>query len=138
MDPKQWNAILSRIGPHDADDLDALLEPFDPRHAPVPGRDIFPLPEAVLMPQVALKREDAVCIGLRAPAADAADAADRAIRLAAFAIERDVEIIVLNETDRSGLERFGFRIERISGETPEARAACEDQIRRFWNLDLVL
>ena len=138
MDPKQWNAILSRIGPHDADDLDALLAPFDPRHAAMPGRDIFPLPEAMLMPQVELKREDAVCIGLRAPAADAADAADRAIRLAAFAIERDVEIIVLNETDRSGLERFGFRIERISGETPEARAACEDQIRRFWNLDLVL
>ena len=137
MDPKQWNAILSRIGPHDADDLDGLLAPFDPRHA-APGRDVFPLPEAVLMPQAALKRADAVCIGLRAPSADAADAADRAIRLAAFAIERDVEIVVLNETDRSGLERFGFRIERVSGDSPEARAACEDQIRRFWNLDLVL
>jgi hypothetical protein len=46
--------------------------------------------------------------------------------------------VVLNETDRSGLERFGFRTERISGTTQEARAACEDQIRRFWNLDLVL
>lgn len=137
MDPKHWNAILSRIGPHDADDLDGLIEPFDPRHG-VCGRDIFPMPEAVLMPQAALKRADAVCIGLRTPGTDAADAADRAIRLAAFAIERDVEIVVLNETDRSGLERFGFRIERISGETPEARDACEDQIRRFWNLDLVL
>ena len=74
MDAKHWNAILSRIGPHDADDLDALLAPFDPRHAAMPGRDIFPLPEAMLMPQVELKREDAVCIGLRAPAADAAPA----------------------------------------------------------------
>ncbi len=60
------------------------------------------------------------------------------MRLAAFAIERDVEIVVLNEADRSGLERFGFRIEQISGDNPEARAACEDQIRRFWNIDLVL
>ena len=136
MDPKQWSAILSRIGPHDADDLDELLAPFDPRQGAA-GRDIFPLPEAVLMPQTALKRADAVCVGLRAPAADGT-AADRAMRLAAFAIERDVEIVVLSETDYSGLERFGFRIERIAGDSPEARAACEDQIRRFWNLDLVL
>jgi hypothetical protein len=136
MDPKQWNALVSRIGPHDADDLDALLAPFDQRRGG--GRDVFPAPEAVLMPNAALKRADAVCVGLRASTTDASDAADRAMRLAAFAIERDVEIVVLSETDRSGLERFGFRIERIAGDTPEARAACEDQIRRFWNLDLVL
>ena len=134
MDPKQWNAVVSRIGPHDADDLDALLAPFDERRGG--GRDVFPLPEAVLMPNAALKRVDAVCVGLRAT--DAGDAADRAMRLAAFAIERDVEIVVLSEADRCGLERFGFRTERVAGDTPEARAACEDQIRRFWNLDLVL
>ena len=102
-----------------------------------PGRDIFPLPEAVLMPQTALRRADAICVGVRAAAADAA-ASDRAMRLAAFAIERDVQIVVLSESDHSGFERFGFRVERISGDSPEARAACEDQIRRFWNLDLVL
>jgi hypothetical protein len=60
------------------------------------------------------------------------------LRVAAFAIERNVEIVVLSETDYSGFERFGFRIERISGHCAETRAACEDQIRRFWNLDLVL
>ena len=135
MDRTPWNAILSRIGPDDADDLDALLAPFDPRHG-TPGRGIFPLPDGVLMPQAAMKRADAVCIGLRA--AGEGDAVDRAMRLAAFAIERDVEVVVLNETDRSGLERFGFRFEQIAGETPEERAACEEQIRRFWNLDLVL
>jgi hypothetical protein len=137
MDPKQWNAILSRIGPHDADDLDALLARFDPPHAPA-GRDLFPLPEAVLMPQAAMKRADAVCVGLRAPRGGAPDAADRALRIAAFAIERDVDIVLLNESDRAGLERFGFRAEQIVGDTAEARAACEDQVRRFWNLDLVL
>jgi hypothetical protein len=137
MDPKQWNAILSRIGPHDADDLDALLAPFDLRRGPA-GRDVFPLPDAVLMPHAAMKRADAVCVGLRVPRGGAADAADRALRIAAFAIERDVEIVLLNESDRSGLERFGFRSEQIVGDTPEARAACEQQIRRFWNLDLVL
>ena len=114
-----------------------MLAPFDPRRGEG-GRDVFPLPEGVLMPQAAMRRSDTVCIGLRAAAEATGDAADRAMRLAAFAIERDVEIVVLNESDRSGLERFGFRIEQISGDTPEARAACEDQIRRFWNLDLVL
>jgi hypothetical protein len=136
MDLKQWSAVLLRIGPHDADDLDELLATFDPRQKG-PGREIFPLPEAVLMPQTALRRADAICVGVRAAAADAT-ACDRAMRLAAFAVERDVQIVVLGEADHSGFERFGFRIERISGDSPKARAACEDQIRRFWNLDLVL
>jgi hypothetical protein len=137
MDRKHWSALMSRIGPHDADDLDPLLAPHDPRRGE-PGRDVFPLPEGVLMPQAAMKRADTVCIGLRAAGALPGDAPDRAMRLAAFAIERDVEVVVLSETDRSGLERFGFRVEQISGDTAEARAACEDQIRRFWNIDLVL
>jgi hypothetical protein len=146
MDPTHWSSILPRIGRHDADDLDPLLAPFDPRHA-TPGHDLFPLPEAELMPGTTLKRADAVCIGLRAPAAVVTSAVtsagasyvvDRAMRLAAFAAERDVEVVILADADRSGFERFGFRVERVAGETPEARAACEDQIRRFWNLDLVL
>lgn len=137
MEPTHWSSILPRIGPHDADDLDALLAPHDPRRSE-PGRDLFSLPEAVLMPTARLKRADAVCVGLRAPAGDAADAADRAMRLAAFAAEHDVQIVVLAEADRSGFERFGFRVERIAGTNPEERAACEAQIRRFWNLDLVL
>ena len=136
MDRAQWNKVLSRIGPHDADDLDEILARFD-RRPSQPGRDLFPLPCAVLMPEAALKRADAVCVGVRAAAADGT-VADRAMHVAAFAIERDVQVVVLSETDYSGFERFGFRIERISGDDPDARAACEDQIRRFWNLDLVL
>lgn len=135
MEPPQWNSILLRIGRYDADEIDDLLAPFDPRGCE-PGREVFPLPEAQLMPQTLLKRSDAVCVGVRAPAADER-VFERAMRLAAFAAERDVQIVVLNETDRSGLERFGFRIERVAGDTPEERAACEDQLRRFWNLDLV-
>lgn len=137
MVPTDWNSILPRIGPHDAIDLDDMLSPYDPRPGPA-GRDIFPLPEAVLMPEAEMKRADAVCVGIQARAADATDPVDRAMRLAAFAAERDVQIVVLTDADRSGFERFGFRVERIAGATPEERAACEEQIRRFWNLDLVL
>ena len=136
MEPAQWNSILSRIGQHDAEELDTLLAVRDP-HGAEPGRELFPLPEAVLMPETGMKRADAVAVGLPAKA-DAPDVVDRAMRVAAFAAERDVEIVVLTDADRSGFERFGFRVERLAGDTPAARAACEDQIRRFWNLDLVL
>lgn len=136
MDQKRWNAILLRVGTHDADDLDTVVGAFDPRRR-APGRDLFPATDAVLMPSARTKRPEAVCIGLRV-LAELPDAADRALRLAAFAIERDVEVIVLAHCDRSGLERFGFRCERITGADEAARAACEDQVRRFWNIDLVL
>ena len=136
MDTHRWTALLARIVPQDADDLDALTAAYDPRAARR-GRDAFPEVAARLMPQAALKRADAVCVGLRV-AAPLPDAADRAMRLAAFAAERDVEVVVLAETDVTGLERFGFRVERVAGETDAARAACEEQIRRLWNIDLVL
>ena len=38
MDPQRWNAILSRITPLDAEDIDDLTGAFDPRRAPPPGR----------------------------------------------------------------------------------------------------
>ncbi|MFO1210137.1 MAG: hypothetical protein U1E40_13090 [Amaricoccus sp.] len=136
MDPTKWNATIARICPQDSDDLDDLLGGFAPQGGEA-GRDLFALPEADLMPLTALRRADAVCVGIRVAAGDGG-AADRAMRLAAFGLERDVEIVVLSENDRSGLERFGFRVDRISGETPEERAACEDQLRRFWNLDIVM
>lgn len=44
MDPKQWSATLSRIGPQDSDDLDDLLGRFAPRGGEL-GRDVFPMPE---------------------------------------------------------------------------------------------
>lgn len=136
METQRWSAILLRIVPYEADDLDDITAEYDPRCA-APGRDLFPEVEAVLMRGAELRRKDTVCVGYRVKEAPP-DAADRAMRLAAFAIERDVEVIALAESDASGLERFGVRTERIAGATPAARAACEDQIRRFWSIDLVL
>lgn len=108
----------------------------EPR-AEVPGRDIFPQVEGCLLPRAAFRRTDGVAIGLRVTEPPA-DAADRAMRVTAFALERDVEVVVMSDVDRSGFERFGFRVERVSGDSEEARAACEEQIQRFWSIDLVL
>ena len=133
VEMQDYSSIVSRICPHEADDIDYLVASFDPRAAAT-GADVFPEVAAVLMPEVGFKRVDAICVGFRL-ATELADAPDRALRLAAMALERDVEIIVLSEIDLSGLERFGFRTERISS----CRAdAFLDQVRRFWSLDLVL
>lgn len=129
--------MLSRIAPQDADDLNELVGPFDARRAAVPGRDVFPPLEGGLAENTALKREDLVCVGVRV-AAPPADAAERAVRLAAFAVERDVEIVLLSEVDATGLERFGFRVERVGTESDDPLGRYEDQVRRFWNIDLVL
>lgn len=140
MDSRPWSALMSRIVPRDASDLDALTAGLDARCAAVPGRDAFPDLPTAAHPQGAFKRPDTVCVGVRVrePLADAADAADRAMRLASLAEEQDLEVVVLAHVDVTGLERFGFRIERIAGDTPEAQAQCERQVVAFWSIDLVL
>lgn len=61
-----------------------------------------------------------------------------ALRLAAAAVERGVIPIILTTLPVSGFERFGFRTERLFGATPEARAACEAELMRFWNMAIVI
>ena len=136
MEPPRWTGPLSRIVPQDADDLDDLTRGYDGRHG-ASGRDIFPEITPALHTEGAFKRRDMVCVGLRV-SERLPDAHDTAMRLASLAAEQDVEIIVLALTDVSGLERFGFRIERIAGAGADARERCEQQIRRFWGIDLVL
>jgi hypothetical protein len=136
MEAHRWTGPLSRIVPQDADNLDDLTSGFDVRRG-LPGRDIFPDIAPALHCEGAFKRPDQVCVGLRVPAT-LADACDTAMRLASLAAEQDVEIIVFASCDVSGLERFGFRIERVAGAGQESRERCEQQIKRFWNVDLVL
>lgn len=135
MEPRDYARIMSRISPWEADDLDELLAPSSQRAAR-PGAVVFPQTEAPLMPRVAFRRADAVCVGFRVEPGGG-PATGRAVRFAAMALERDVEVVVLTEEDVCGFERFGFRTERIAGEG-ESRRNCIDQLLRFWGLDLVL
>ncbi len=128
--------MVSRVSPREADNLDPLIEDVEPRPQTV-GADLFPEIAAVSMPEVRFRSEDAVTIGVMVSEA-LPNAADMALRLAAMALERDAEIVVLSAVDLCGLERFGFRVERIAGRSEEARAACIGQVRRFWNIDLVI
>lgn len=138
MEMQNYSTIMSRISPHRADDVDDLTARYDDRGA-VPGGsggDVFPELEAVFTIAPQFSRPDAICIGFRA-GSEIDDAAERAMRLAAMAIERDVEVIVLAEDDLSGLERFGFRVERIPPRAIATHDDWFDQLRRFWGLDLV-
>jgi hypothetical protein len=133
MEQKRWTDVLSRITPQDADDLDDLAGPFDARRR-APGRDLFPAFEGAGR-NTNFKLENAVCVGVRVTA-PLSNSTEQAMRLAAFALERDVEIVLLSMLDATGLERFGFRVERVPSEA--AGEAYELQVRQFWNIDLVL
>jgi hypothetical protein len=67
-----------------------------------------------------------------------ADCTQAAFRLAAAALERGVTPIILTTLADSGFERFGFRVERIVGATPEDRAVIEEELKQFWNLAIVI
>lgn len=131
MTADRWTAIMGRIAAGQPDAIDP------PDEATPRGRELFPDITAAAMPQTPMARPDAVAVGFRVTE-PLPDLVDRAFRLAAFALERDVEVVILSHVDESGFERFGFRVERIAGEDAAARSVCEEQIRRFWNIDLVL
>lgn len=136
MSADRWSGVLARITKTDADPIDVIAGSFDNRRNPI-GSTIFPEGMGPLMPNLAFRAEDTACIGVRILEARA-DVADVAAHLATLALEKSVEIIILNHMPYSGLERFGFRCERIVGNTSEERAACEEQIVRFWNIDIVI
>jgi hypothetical protein len=136
MTGKNSFATVNRLTRAQPEDLDRLLCGFDPRARP-PGQDIAPCPGPVLLPPLKLARDDAIAVGV-ALSAPVGDPADVAFRLSALAIEQDVEVIVLSMPDYSGIERFGFRTEKVAGETEAERDACRDQLRQFWGIELIL
>jgi hypothetical protein len=136
MSQSPWTTILSRVTREEAENIDDLLRPHDPRARRM-GRDLFPTGVDRVPFTPAFRRDETVVVGVRVTQ-PREDYADFAVQLSAFALEKDVEIVVLSHLDYAGLERFGFRCERITGETPEAREACERQVAAFWNLEVVI
>jgi hypothetical protein len=136
MSTSHWHNIMSRVTTHVAEDLDDLLRPYDAR-ARKPGSDVFPagVDRNPFTPD--FHNKETVVVGVRITEARD-DLTDLAVQLGTFALEKQAEIVVLNHLDYCGLERFGFRCERITGATSEARAACERQVAAFWNLEVVI
>lgn len=139
-------ALINRLSRTSPDDLDALLQRFDlastmPARTgtggAIAGREIAPCPAPGMLPPLRLARQDAVAVGFIVTEA-LQDPCDVAFRLAALAVEQDVEIIVLTTLDYSGLERFGFRTERLAGQSEAELSACRMQLEQFWGIELTL
>ena len=128
--------VFTRINNKQAEEIDGFLARFDGRvHAA--GKEFFPGGIATTNRAASFKDPQTACIGFRVTEKPG-NIADIAMRLTALAMEKEVEIIIFNHVDYSGFERFGFRCEKISGRTRAEIAACEYQLKCFWNIDLVL
>lgn len=138
---QEWSNILIRtsaVAPHDIDDLLAC-------HALAPdakrGAVVFPDP-AMLPSLKTVEDETRPVIGVILDDAitrtAAHDVTAMAARYAALAVEKDCEVVIFSHQNNAGFERFGFRVERIAGETEDQRAACVAQLRRFWHVEVLI
>ena len=135
MKDNMWFEILSRASPNVPVSLDDLLnDDHDPQTI---GKVVFP--QMRLAPAVNLwPREQGgpVYIGVRI--LEPPETPYTVARLlAAAAMERDVYPIILCRVDYCGLERFGFRVERIPEDSAAAQAA-EEEIRKYWDLAIII
>lgn len=132
----EMETVLRRLTPCAAQDIDDISCRFDPRFQGT-GKAVFPEGAIVPSGEPQFKDKDAVFVGLRVDA-PLANPADTALEMATLALEHDAGVVVLTSLDYSGLERFGFRTERICADgTPESET-CSEQVRRFWGLEMIL
>lgn len=139
MSGERWAKIIGRITAAVPHDLDGLIHrpaaggapPSAPPGTAPSGR---PAPSSSLwgFTDAGIGR-----VGVRVTTPPD-DPAGLAFRLAAVASERRVEPVILTTLDRSGFEAFGFRVERLCGTSPEARAEEEAELARFWDFAIVL
>ena len=136
MNAAHWRDVISRIILQEATDIDDLTGQFDDRRNPS-GCAIFPTGVQSLVDGVPFKDESMAAIGCRITE-KREDIVHIALSLATLAMEKEIEVVIFNHVDYCGLERFGFRCERITGDTPEEKNACEEQVRRYWGIDYVI
>ncbi|MGR3290551.1 MAG: hypothetical protein ACU0C9_05075 [Paracoccaceae bacterium] len=141
MKDEAWLAVLSRVSVSKPFDLDeAVFEANSKVDSRTLGYRSSSENADVKPPSTRLwNRENTVnsYLGVRVHEAPS-DCTQVAIRLAAGALERGIIPIILTTLPDSGFERFGFRVERIMGETPQERTACEEELKRFWDMAIVI
>ena len=137
MKKTRWPGVLSRMTAAMPTNLDPLIEDIDPRFGGEIGALGFPLAAAEAEMPTPFAAETTVAFAARITE-ETENRVQLAASLAHMAYEKDAEVIILSHVDVSGLERFGFRVERVTGSTPEERDACEAQLIRFWNIVFVI
>lgn len=133
-----WASVLSGLSPCEATDLDApsegsavaVVEAGWPSARPAP-----PQPSPLLYWPVGADARVAIGIRVNRPLADPVVVA---LHLASAAAERDVQPVILTTLPYTGLERFGFRVERLPETDTAEQARCEAELAAFWNLAIVI
>lgn len=136
MSLARWMEVINRVTPQQPVNVDDLLRPLDPRSRDT-GDYTFPVAVAEMPMVTPFARESTICFAARITE-DTQDRVALAMKLAQMAAEKDAMPIILSHLEYSGLERFGFRVERVAGATEEERAAAEAQIVAFWNIIVVV
>jgi hypothetical protein len=134
MSDPRWLDVIARLQAEDPLDLDPLLGPAP---APPPAPDPQADTPAIRSTRLWTRNEALSYIGIRVTKAPA-DIRRTALRLAAAAVERGVVPIILSPLPRTGFEPYGFRVERLPAGPPEAVALVEAELRRFWDMALVI
>lgn len=136
MTELSWADVTAAITPLKPRDLDGLIEEITPNDATPKGLT-FPVDAAAASSPMTFKDENTVCFGARITK-DTQNKVALAMTLAQMATENGGFPIILSHLDVSGMEQYGFRVERIGGSTPEEIAACEAQVCAFWNIVMVI
>ncbi|MGB3179617.1 MAG: hypothetical protein WBA90_17220 [Albidovulum sp.] len=136
MTPEHWQAVLARITPQGPVDLDVDLA------VKLRGKGLTAWPAGVQPPSPKLwAREEAAVsyLGIRVRTELGDGTVPAALRLAAAALERGINPIVLAVGGApSGFERFGFRVEQFAGGTADDQQRWEDEMTAFWSLALII
>ncbi len=132
----EWHDIIKRINTERPEDLDEVIAPLDPRLKPQ-GQVLAPADDAVFAGLTPLYGEETICFGARITA-QTPDPVKLAMEVAQLAAEKSAEVVILSHVEKSGLERFGFRVETIGGEDDAARQRAEAELRNFWNIVVVI
>ena len=123
---------LTRLGPHAPLAFDPPAGAVPP--PPDPSEVERAAPSAALWPN---DDEEVSFIGIRVTA-PLANPVALARRLAAAEEERGVIPVILSGLPVTGLEAFGFRVERLPATPGPERDRCEAELSRFWSLALVV
>jgi hypothetical protein len=134
MTDTRWLDVISRLTAEDPIDIDPILgAPTAPPPAPPAQADA----PTILSSHLWTRNEALSYIGIRVTKPPA-DIRRTALRLASAAVERGVVPIILSPLPRTGFEPYGFRVERLPAGPPEAAALHESELRRFWDIALVI
>lgn len=133
----RYNDTISRsVGSGMALDIDLLLQKHDKRHRKK-ADVIFPTGQGTILPVLETDLPALPVVGVIIQS-QAQDLNVLALKLSSLALEKECEIVVISTHDYSGLERFGFRCERLPPAPKSAKQECLEQLKLFWGIEILI